>query len=89
MEDVKLVSIEWLDSRQPSSEWRHLTNFKSAGICHCVSVGYLIYDGEDCKVIAPSMADIESEEDMQVSGVIHIPTCSVTKITPLIESEDF
>ena len=89
MTDVKLVSIEWVDSRQPSAAWQHLTHFKSTGLCHCVSVGYLIYDGQDCKVLAPNMADIESEEDMQISGEIHIPKCSITKITQLVESGDY
>ena len=80
-----LVIAEWEDSRQPSSEWQRLSEFEPDGICQCVSVGFLIYDGEDYKMIAQNMADIYNDENMQVSGLIHIPTACITKITPLEE----
>ena len=78
--------IEWEDSRQPSAVWSRLAGFKPDGICKCISVGFLISDGKDYKALAPNMADIESEENLQVSGTIHIPARSITKITPLEET---
>ena len=85
MDSATLVMIEWVDSRQPSPSWTRLTQFKPEGICDCVSVGFLVYDGEDYKALAANMADISSDENMQASGVINIPTPSITKITPLEE----
>lgn len=85
MDTATLVIVEWEDSRQPSGEWKRLLQFKPEGICECVSVGFLLYDGEDYKTIAPNMADISSDENMQASGLIHIPTACITKISPLEE----
>lgn len=77
--------VEWEDSRQPSAEWKRLSQFEPEGICDCVSVGFLIYDGEDYKSLASNMADVGSKENMQASGVINIPIACIKKITPLEE----
>jgi hypothetical protein len=47
-------------------------------------VGWLIHDGDELKALAPNMADLNDEEP-QVSGVIHIPTVSIRRITRLAE----
>jgi hypothetical protein len=80
-----LVLIEWEDSRQPTSEWVRLAGFKSAGICKCASVGFLIHDGVNKKVLASNMADIEDKHNIQASGIIHIPSKCVTRITRVEE----
>ena len=85
MDTATLVIVEWEDSRQPSGEWKRLVQFEPDGICECVSVGFLIYDGDDYKTVAPNMADISSDENMQASGVINIPTACIKKITSLEE----
>jgi len=82
----QLVLIEWEDSRQPIPGWGRLNEFAASQICKCVSVGFMVYDGEDQKVLAPNMADIEDKQNIQSSGAIHIPARSVIKITPLIEN---
>lgn len=48
-----LVLVEWEDSMRPAPEWMYLRDFKAGDICKCVSVGFLVYDGEDKKVLAP------------------------------------
>lgn len=83
--DASLVLIEWEDSRQPSAAWVRLSDFEPAGASDCVSVGFLIYDGEDYKALAPNMADIEDDENMQASGIIHIPANCITRIVKLEE----
>ena len=45
----------------------------------------MVYDGEDQKVLAPNMADIEDKHNIQSSGAIHIPTKCILRVTPLIE----
>ena len=86
MDTAQLVIVEWEDSRQPEPGWERIAEFAPAGTCDCVSVGFLLYDGDDFKAIAPNMADIGSEDNMQASGVIHIPTRCVKKMTPLEET---
>lgn len=81
---VKMVQIEWVDSKRPNPTWKFLSDMEKEEVCKCVSVGYLIHDNEDIKVLAPNMADIESKE-MQCCGEITIPTASIKKIVPLVE----
>lgn len=85
MKDCALVLVEWEDSRQPSGQWQRLAGFEPAGVCKCVSVGFLIHDGADKKVLAPNMADVEDELNIQATGVINIPTSCVTRIVPIEE----
>lgn len=82
---VKLVMIEWLDSTQPISQWQHLSDYERKDGIKCVSVGFLVHDGDKAKGLAPNMGDVDNEENIQASGIIHIPTCSITKITALEE----
>ena len=84
---VKLVIIEWLDSSQPIASWQFLSDYKKSEPISCVSVGFLIHDGIDVKALAPNMGDVSNKVNIQVSGVIHIPTKSVLNITELVEKE--
>ena len=81
----KLVLIEWEDSTQPVSGWNWLEGYSWDGVVKCQSVGWLIYDGEDVKALAPNTGDVGG--DWQISGVIRIPTRCITRITFLESSE--
>ena len=83
---LRLVLVEWLDSRSPESRWQRLTEMESAEFCRCVSVGFLIRDNKQIKVLAPNMADIDYPDNLQASGIIVIPAKSVTAIKDLEES---
>jgi hypothetical protein len=85
MNDCALVLVEWLDSRQPTQAWRHLADYEPAEACICASVGWLIHDGPDVKALAPNMADIQDNEELQASGIIHIPTPAIKRIVRLVE----
>ncbi len=85
MKHCALVLVEWEDSRQPSGRWERLADFSPAGICKCVSVGFLVHDGADKKVLAPNMADVEDEQNIQATGMINIPTSCVTRIVQIEE----
>jgi hypothetical protein len=76
-----MVLIEWLDSRQPSIGWQFVENMEMPKPCKCLSVGWLLDEGEDQIVIAAHMNDMD--QDDQVMGVMVIPSCSVLKKTPL------
>lgn len=78
----KLVHIEWHDSRQPISCWQHLSDFKAHPVVLCHTVGYIIKDGKKNKAIAQSISDVNLDE-IQVMGVMHIPTRCIVKITTL------
>ncbi len=78
----KAYMIEWEDSRQPKSAWQWLSDFDTPEIVRCISIGFLIYNGKDAKVLAPNIGDHDNEEP-QVSGVIQIPTRCVTRMVEL------
>ena len=82
--NVRLVLIEWKDSRQPTNSWAHIAGMGNQRCCDCVSVGFLIQDDEEVKVLAPNIADMD--ENMQATGVITIPAAAVTAIKPLVET---
>ena len=68
-----LVMIEWEDSAQPISSWSYLSSFAAPGTVRCASVGWLIHDDEQMKVVAPNLGALDDENSVQVSGVIQIP----------------
>ena len=78
-----LVLIEWQDSRQPVSGWAWLSDITIGEIVLCQSVGWLLHDDDDVKVLAPNVGDIADDDSQQVSGVIRIPARSVVRILPL------
>ena len=84
MSACELVLVEWVDSRQPTSSWAFLKDAAEMPACKCCSVGFLIRDDAKVKVLAPNVADIDS--DMQATGVITIPTAAVTAMKRLQET---
>lgn len=88
MTGATLVLIEWVDSRRPNPNWQRLAGFKPDDPAECVSVGFLVGDGEKTKSLAPNIADIGDDDNMSMSGVIHIPACCIKRIVPLEEVPD-
>lgn len=81
----QLVKVEWKDSTQPVSVWQHLSDLPEHKPIHCFSVGFMLQDGIDMKVLAPNMADVHSDLNIQASGIIAIPSSCVIKISKLLE----
>jgi hypothetical protein len=80
-----LVLIEWEDSRQPNGAWKYLSGHPSWDSVKCASVGWLVHDDKQKKVLAPNMGDIDDANNMQLSGEIVIPTSCVLSIKKLTE----
>ena len=77
-----LVLIEWEDSAQPVAAWQYLDEVGVPEIVRCQSVGFLVYDGNDVKALAPNVGDLGGEH-AQASGLMRIPTRCVTRIRKL------
>lgn len=80
-----LVMVEWEDSAQPIPAWSYLASFEAPGIIRCASVGWLVRDDEEMKVVAPNMGGLDCESSVQISGAIQIPTRCVLRVTQLKE----
>jgi hypothetical protein len=81
---MKLVLIEWLDSRAGSG-W--LTKEQLDGASDpmvCKSVGWLFSKNKISTVIVPHCASLKSTDDLQMGrGELSIPTRSILKTTIL------
>jgi hypothetical protein len=79
---MQLVLIDWVDSYGCSPSWQTLEPINPAlMVCH--SVGWLVHDGDDCKVIVPHLADSEPTTHRQGCGDMTIPTKAILRIVPL------
>ena len=79
---MRLVLIDWVDSLGCGSGWQPLEH------CHpkplrCRSVGWLIHDGEDCKVVVPHVTEDHENAASQGCGDMTIPVMSILHIVDL------
>ena len=80
MSPMRLVLVEWVDSLGCSSEWQRIKVHNPRPL-RCRSVGWLLHDGEDCKVIIPHMSSEDQPEiDPQGCGDMTIPSQSILTI---------
>ena len=80
---MQLVLITWYDAEGCASDWRFLENTEHK-IMICKSVGWLIYDGDDCKTLIPHMTD----NLKQGCGDMTIPTIAIKSIQKLVTPND-
>lgn len=76
--------IEWLDSFGCGSNWQHIDHERLSRISfrhNCISVGFVIFENDDCVVIAshfsPENESIGAEES--ACGDMTIPKASIVK----------
>jgi hypothetical protein len=80
---MKLVLVEWVDSYGCSPKWQPLEAAVRKPM-RCKSVGWLLHDGPDCKVIVPHISDEKTDEiPAQGCGDMTIPNSAILKITSL------
>jgi hypothetical protein len=83
---MKLVLIEWIDSSQPVPAWHFLSDLPDMEPIRCISVGWLVCETAEVKMLAPNVGNFESEDNKQASGFIRIPTRCITRQSLLVES---
>lgn len=81
----RLVIIRWQDSRQPCGQWRYLRALPDQRPVEVASVGWLLKDTEEVKVLAQNIGDLTHPENAQASGIMTIPTRCVLSIETLTE----
>jgi len=81
--DMRLVFVEWLDSYGCSSTWQSIENCNPQAMV-CYSVGWLLHDGKDCKVIVPHITDPNSNVvNRQGCGDMTIPVRAILRLVDL------
>jgi len=86
--DCPLVIIRWQDSAQPISGWKHLSDLPRTRPIECASVGWLLKDDDDIKVICQSVGDLHNLKNAQASGIMTIPARCVISIERLSEEKN-
>ena len=81
----RLVMIEWVDSSQPEPAWKHFDDFPELRIISCISVGWLVGKTDAIVMLAPNVADMDTENNAQASGFIRIPAASITRTVDLVQ----
>jgi hypothetical protein len=83
---VKLVLVEWRDSYGCSSDWQPLEGVTPQPLI-CRSVGWLAYDGDECKLVVPHISGDHPNTRKQGCGDMTIPTSaiiSMSEINPIV-----
>lgn len=70
---MRLVQIDWIDSKAAPNEWERIEGIEALEPVVCSSVGFLIQETPAYKTIA------HSKSDTQVCGRITIPTACIKK----------
>ena len=85
--EMKLVLVEWLDSHSGRG-WQEMDRLEdTAEPLHCRSVGWLLSDRKDCKVLVPHIAGEKNGGiKLLASGDITIPKKAILKVTVLEEN---
>jgi hypothetical protein len=76
------VLVEWEDSFGCSSTWASVERIAPSALV-CRSVGWLVYDGKDCKVIVPHLTMANDVVQRQGCGDMTIPARAILRITKL------
>lgn len=81
---MKLVLIEWLDAHAGSG-WQTVEQLERvAEPLYCKSIGWLVAERSDCKVIVPHVSKEKNGETMLTGcGDLTIPNKSIMKLTVL------
>ena len=83
----RLVMIQWVDSTGPSSQWQWLDKMEKRTAVLIRSVGWLLEDGPDEKVIAAHLSWPDSDGDQQTNGLMVIPSVAVKSIVDIEPGE--
>jgi hypothetical protein len=82
-----LVIIRWQDSAQPIPAWKHLSQLPRTRPIECATVGWLLKDDADIKVLCQSVGDLDDPHNAQASGIMTIPARCVISIERLTEED--
>ncbi len=82
----RLVIVTWVDSRQAEGAWRWLSEYARQTPVTVQTVGWLIQDDDDAKVLVQSLG--ADGDDVQYAGRKVIAAAAVLRIEPLAEVDE-
>ncbi len=79
----KLVLVEWIDASRLSDSWMDLSAIPDAYLHKCVSVGFVVSENEDSKIIVPTIGDVDHPANSHTYGGMLIPRRAIISETIL------
>lgn len=87
-DSAPLVCIHWRDARHATNQWQYLGDYRPQECIEVMSVGWMIQDDDEAKVLSQSLAGVDDEAtELQVAGLKVIPTSAVISIDVIAETE--
>ena len=81
--EMRLVMVEWVDSYGCSASWQPLGGSAPSALT-CRSVGWLLHDADDCKVIVPHVSQGDhAHAEPQGCGDMTIPSAAIVRLVNL------
>jgi hypothetical protein len=75
--EYPLVLIEWLDASRLSHSWIDMIEIPDAYPHKCVSVGFIVSENKNGKILVPTIADIEHPDNRHTYGGMLIPRSAI------------
>ena len=75
----KLVMVEWVDASRLSNGWMNLDAVPDPYLHRCVTVGFLIAENEQGKILVPTVTNLEYDDNKQTYGGMMIPASAVIR----------
>jgi hypothetical protein len=72
-----LVMIEWTDASRLAVGWMDYSEIPEPYLHRCLSVGFLISENENGKIIVPTIADFERPDNRHTYGGMLIPKSAI------------
>jgi hypothetical protein len=74
-----LVLVEWIDASRLANGWMDLNEIPDPYPHRCVSVGFLVSENGDGKILVPTIGDVEHPENSHTYGGMLIPTSAIIR----------
>lgn len=72
-----LVMIEWIDASRLSAGWMDFEEIPDPYPHMCVTVGFLVRENAQGKILVPTIGDVEHEANRHTYGGMLIPTAAI------------
>jgi hypothetical protein len=76
------VYIEWIDASAPATNgWKFPGDLEAGGAdFRCCSLGWIIGESRTHYTVAAHVGNLDTEDEVQFTGVMHIPRGMVVKL---------
>ena len=81
-----MILVEWIDASGIRDGWTDLNDVSEPDPHKCVSVGFLVRENKQGKIIAPTIADVEHPDNRHVYGGIMIPASAILSIREIAKA---